>query len=265
MPNKPYPVFVSTFGFALALAFACPDVAARESSPVDDNDVHPITGPLPSDYQLNRDGSVTLRVCFNWSCAAQQSITFSADEMRGVKDFLGQCTGTSLHDRIQRLRVGIWQLQLVAQGHIPELANDREINEFDKDVEGRLDCVDSSSNTTTYLRILEDLGQLPGWTVTTPVVRNVMDFHGVHWTAVVTDRASGKNWSVDSWFRPHGHLPFVMPLADWKRDKKAWEPPFSKQNPYPETMAELCASAGPASAAATEAMPAVAGLHRDQR
>ena len=42
-----------------------------------------------------------------------------------------------------------------------------------------------------------------------------------------------------------------MPVADWKRDKKAWEPPFSTQNPYPESMAELCptsvqALAGPA-------------------
>jgi len=264
MPNKTYPVFVSTFGLvALALAFAGPDVVARESSPVDDNDVQPITGPLPSDYRLNRDGSVTLRVCFNWSCSAQQSITFSAGEMRGVKDFLGQCTGTSLHDRIQRLRVGIWQMQLVAQRHIPELTNDREINEFDKNVEGRLDCVDSSSNTMTYLKILADLGQLPGWSVTKPVVRNVMDFYGVHWTAVVTEQGTGKKWSVDSWFRPHGHLPFVMPLADWERDKKAWDPPFSNQNPYPDSMEELCPTADQASAATPGGTTTVAGLHRD--
>lgn len=251
MSNKTYPVFVSTIALTLALAVGSPDIAARDKSPADDNDVQPITGPLPADYTLNRNGSVTLRVCYNWSCAAQRWVTFSADEMQEVKDFLGQCTGTGLHDRIQRLRVGIWQMQLIAQRHIPDLANDREINEFDKGVEGRLDCVDSSSNTMTYLKILEALRQLPGWSVAKPVVRNVMDFYGVHWTAVVTDQASGKAWSVDSWFRPHGHLPFVMPVADWKRDKKAWEPPFSTQNPYPESMAELCptsvqALAGPA-------------------
>ena len=265
MSNKTYPVFVSTIGLTLALTLGSSQVAAREASPVDDNDIHPITGPLPADYELHRDGSVTLRVCYNWSCSAQKSVTFTASEIQGVKDFVAQCTGASLQDRIQRLRVGIWQMELVAQRHIPDLANDREINEFDKNVDGRLDCVDSSSNTTTYLQVLQDLGQLPGWTVTKPVVRNVMDFYGVHWTAVVTDQASGKDWSVDSWFRPHGHLPFVMPVADWKRDKKAWEPPFSKQNPYPESMAELCPSTGPASAAATGRMPAVAGLHRDQR
>ena len=244
----------------LALALGRPDVASRGESAVDDNDVQPITGPLPADYKLHRDGSVTLRVCFNWSCAAQQSVTFSASEIQGVKDFVAQCTGTSLHDRIQRLRVGIWQMQLVAQRHIPELANDREINEFDKNVEGRLDCVDSSSNTTTYLQVLKDLGQLSGWTVTKPVVRNVMDFYGVHWTAVVTDQASGKDWSVDSWFRPHGHLPFVMPVVDWKRDKKAWQPPFSTQNPYPESMAELCPAPVQAASGAAHSRAALATL-----
>jgi hypothetical protein len=263
MPNKSYPVLVATVGLTLALALGSLDIAARNTSPADDNDIQPITGPLPADYTLNRNGSVTLRVCYNWSCAAQQRVTFAADEMQAVKDFLGQCTGTGLHDRIQRLRVGIWQMQLIAQRHIPELANDREINEFDKGVEGRLDCVDSSSNTMTYLKILEALGQLPGWSVAKPVVRNVMDFYGVHWTAVVTEQGTGKKWSVDSWFRPHGHLPFVMPLADWERDKKAWEPPFSRQNPYPESMAELCPTARQASATPDGAMPTVAGLHRD--
>lgn len=200
-----------------------------------------ITRPLPADYRTNRDGSITLRVCYNWSCAAREHVTFSAADLAAVKGYLSQCTGNSLHDRVQKLRVGIWQLQMVAQKYLPQLANDREINEFDREVEGRLDCVDSSSNTTNYLRILQDLGQLPGWTVTSPEVRNLMDFHGVHWTAVVINN-DGSRWSVDSWFRPHGHLPFVMPLADWTKDKKAWSPPYNNANPYPESIQELCSA-----------------------
>lgn len=239
MLNKQYLRLAS--GAALAFAatvIALPAVAAKPR--VDDVDMRPITGPLPADYRLNRDGSVKLRICFNWSCADQKSVTFSAEDMRGVKEALGQCAGQSLHDRIQRLRVGLWQMQLVAQKHLPQLANDREINEFDRDVEGRLDCVDSASNTNTYLEILQALGQLPGWTVAAPEVRNLLQIHGVHWTAVVIDKPSGRRWSVDSWFRPHGHLPFVMPLADWGRDKKAWDPPYANANPYPESMQELC-------------------------
>lgn len=200
----------------------------------------PITGPLAADYQLHHDGSVSLRICFNWSCASDKGLTFSQADMAGVISYMAQCGGTSLYERLQRLRVGIWQMQLIAQKYLPELANDRELNEFDGDLQGRLDCVDSSSNTTTYLWILQDLAQLPGWSVTAPEVRNLFDLNGVHWTAVVMDRASGESWSVDSWFRPHGHLPFVMPLADWQKDKRAWDPPYNAQNPYPLSMRELC-------------------------
>ena len=200
-----------------------------------------VTRPLPADYRANRDGSITLRICYNWSCAARATVTFSAADLAVVKDYLSQCAGTSLYDRVQRLRVGIWQLQLIAQRHLPQLANDREINDFDKDVDGRLDCVDSSTNTSTYLRILQDLGQLPGWSVAPAEVRNLLDLHGVHWTAVVINN-DGARWSVDSWYRPHGHLPFVMPLADWSNDKKAWVPPYDKVNPYPETIQDLCSA-----------------------
>lgn len=261
MPNKTYPLFAVALGLAFSTT-GLADTPGAGSRRLIDKDAQPITRPLPSDYRFNRDGSVTLRICYNWSCAAQERVTFSSAELQGVKDFVAQCTGGNLHNRIQRLRVGIWQMQLVAQKYLPDLGNDREINEFDRDVEGRLDCVDSSSNTTTYLQILQDLGQLPGWAVAEPEVRNVLDFYGVHWTAVVTDKDSGKNWSVDSWFRPHGHLPFVMPVADWTRDKKAWDPPFNKQNPYPQSMQELCPASQQASAEPAKEETAVARLHR---
>ena len=260
MLNKSCALFAGTVGLAFAAAIsAAPSIADRPA--VEDNDVQPITGPLPANYRFNRNGSITLRVCFNWSCAEQQFVTFSADELHGVTDSLAQCNGQSLHDRIQRLRVGIWQMQLVAQRHLPQLANDREINEFDKGLEGRLDCVDRSANTNTYLEILRDLKQLPGWTVGDPQVRNLLDFHGVHWTAVVVDQASGKPWSVDSWFRPHGHLPFMMPLADWKRDKKAWDPPYDTENPYPLSIQELCPAIRQAAEDDTPENTAVATLH----
>ena len=238
---KMHPIFsVSCLALGVLLGVATAGPADAGWGRAKDDGLDPITGPLPSDYRINKDGSIRLRVCYNWTCAAREYLTFSAADIANVRSYLTQYTGDSFHDRVQRLRVGIWQLQLVAQKYLPQLANDREINEFDRDVEGRLDCVDSSTNTTTYLRILQDLGQLPGFSVTKPEVRNLLDFHAVHWTAVVTDKNDGKPWSVDSWFRPHGHLPFVMPLADWKKDKKAWDPPHNKANPYPVSIQELC-------------------------
>lgn len=198
------------------------------------------TSPLPAEYLINPDGSVTLRICFNSSCSTVEVMTFTADDLAVVREQLAHCPSEALHDRLQRIRIAVWQMEVLAQKYQPILANDRAVNDQEYGVEGRTDCVDNASNTTTFLRILEDLGELPGWSVASPRVRNRLDLNLVHWTATVIDQRSGAYWAVDSWFRPHGHLPFVMPLADWKQEEIGWEPPLDTLNPYPRFSDELC-------------------------
>jgi len=125
--------------------------------------------------------------------------------------------------------------------YIPVLANDRAVNDKDKDSEGRTDCVDNATNTTTFLRILAALGLLEGWRVADPHVRDAGSLVDVHWTAQIIDERSRDRWSVDSWFHAHGQLPFVMPLPDWTAGVKfAWESPFDRYNPYPRQVENLC-------------------------
>ncbi len=204
-----------------------------------------VSSPLAPQYRIDQHGSVTLRVCFNWSCASRQTMIFTPEDIDLLKSRMALCSGTSLEDRLQRVRIGIWQLELLAQKYQPALANDDAINEFEKGVDGRTDCVDNASNTTTYLHILRDIGELPGWTVSSPKVRSRFNLHAVHWTAVLTDVESGNQWSVDSWFRPNGHLPMVMPLQSWLDEKKAWEAPYERLNPVPGSIHELCETQQP--------------------
>jgi hypothetical protein len=198
-----------------------------------------ITRPLQPDYRIHADGSVTLRLCFNWSCASRQNLTFTATDMTGVVRQMALCSGDGLHDRLQRLRIGIWQMEDLAEKYQPLLANDEAVNNRDQERGGRMDCVDNASNTTTFLHVLRDLGLLPGWSIAAPRVRNRFSML-VHWTAVVVDRQNPESWSVDAWFRPNGHLPFVMPLADWVSGRIAWEAPFAVWNPSPRYSNQLC-------------------------
>ena len=199
-----------------------------------------VSRPLPPEYVIEPDGSVALRICFNWSCARRQILTFTPDDVALLKRHMARCPGTGLHDRLQRVRIGIWQMELLAQKYQPLLANDLAINDFEAEVDGRMDCVDNASNTTTYLHILRDLRELSGWTVSSPKVRHLFDITAVHWTAVIIDTETGLPWSVDSWYRPNGHLPMVMPLPSWIDKKKAWEPPFERLNSTPRSIDELC-------------------------
>lgn len=150
------------------------------------------------------------------------------------------CAGTTLHDRLQRVRIGIWQMELLAEKYQPLLANDQAINDFEVGIEGRTDCVDNASNSTAYLNILRDIGELRGWAIASPRVRKRFDVNAVHWTAVLIDTQSGIAWSVDSWYRPNGHLPMVMPLRSWLEEKKAWQPPFACMNSTPRAIDQLC-------------------------
>jgi len=199
-----------------------------------------VSSPISPEYVINDDKSVTLRLCFNWSCARRQTMTFTPSEIDLVKKRMATCSGSSLHDRLQRIRIGIWQMELLAEKYQPLLANDLSRNEFEEDIVGRTDCVDNSSNTTTYLEILRDIGELPGWTVSSPQVRNRFLFHLVHWSAVVIDNDNNHPWTVDSWYRPNGHLPMVMPLQDWIDEKEAWKPPFEELNVVPPSIQGLC-------------------------
>ena len=259
------PFFRSSRRFIAALFFALPLSATAQPTEKDHNNAsssHPRSPiytlstttlpteeepgawsslhPLPPVYYIHEDLSVTLRICYNWSCATRETVFFSAEEMAYVKQEMAVCTGNSLHDRLQRLRIGIWQMEEMAERFQPLLANDAAINIQDQDLVGRMDCIDNSTNSTTFLHILRDLGQIPEWSIESPEVRNLLQFELVHWTAVVTDRADGRPWSIDAWYRPNGHLPFVMTLADWSQDKFGWESPQNAFNPYPDDSKLLC-------------------------
>lgn len=214
-----------------------------EANPPDSGVIEHITSPLPSEYRLHPNGAATLRVCYNWSCAVQAQIILTPQDLADVRSEMGRCNGPSLFERLQRVRIGIWQMEVMAQKYLPDLANDLAINEQEQDLEGRTDCVDNTSNTTTFLSLLMALQALPGWRLADAAVRDRWSVD-VHWSAAITDEASGEVWTVDSWYRPHGHLPFVQPLDAWAAGERAWEPPFELLNPFPPRADELCSPEG---------------------
>lgn len=226
--------------FAMLISHAGLSVTTASSPIFDDTRGSSVSHPLPPEYVIDPDGSVALRICFNWSCARRQTLTFTPNDMALLKKHMARCPGTGLHERLQRIRIGIWQMELLAQKYQPLLTNDRAINDFEADLDGRMDCIDNATNTTTYLHILRDIRELTGWTVSSPKVRCFFDITAVHWTAVIIDTETGLPWSVDSWYRPNGHLPMVMPLTNWIDKKKAWEPPFERLNPTPHSIDALC-------------------------
>jgi hypothetical protein len=228
---------------------------AATSRPVSEGLQRSVSSPLAPDYAIGQDLSVQLRICFNWSCSRRQVMTFSPGDMAQVEAQMALCPSNQFYSRLQRLRIGVWQMELLASKYQPLLENDLGINDFESGVEGRTDCVDNATNTTTYLHILQDLHALPGWSVSPPRVRSRFNYWEVHWTAVVKDVESGKAWSVDSWYRPNGHLPMVMTLPDWLHKQLGWVSPVDQLNPTPQFSYQLCGAPRPRTLSSIEQRP----------
>lgn len=95
---------------------------------------------------------------------------------------------------------------------------DLALNEKPAEKDGQLDCKAEATNTTTYLRLLEQDGLLKWHSVQDYVVRDRF-WLIPHWTGVIEDNQSGVKYSVDSWFRKNGEPPTVVTLERWLNKK----------------------------------------------
>jgi hypothetical protein len=86
---------------------------------------------------------------------------------------------------------------------------------------GQMDCIDESSNTTTYLKMLQQEDLFRFHEVRDRSTRFGLLAGMPHTSAVIRDIASGQDYVVDSWFYDNGKLPVIMPLEEWK---SGWRP-----------------------------------------
>ena len=86
---------------------------------------------------------------------------------------------------------------------------------------GQMDCIDESTNTTTYLYMLEQAGYLKWHTLVDRSTRFGIFVGMPHTTAVIEDINTHTRYAVDSWFFNNGIPPAIIKLSAWK---KGWDP-----------------------------------------
>jgi len=86
---------------------------------------------------------------------------------------------------------------------------------------GQMDCIDESTNTTTYLYMLEQAGYLKWHSLIDRSTRFGIFFGMPHTTAVIEDNHTHTRYAVDSWFFDNGIPPAIIKLSVWK---KGWDP-----------------------------------------
>ncbi|MGH8729855.1 MAG: hypothetical protein ACREV9_17240 [Burkholderiales bacterium] len=155
-----------------------------------------------------------LSICYNYGCAATTKIALSAPELVRVNALFRE-TPDAASERV-KLGEAIALMQSFAARKTPT-RNDRPGNYADDIVDGRMDCIDHSKNSTTYLNFLQSAGLLKHHRVLPPVMRAPWIVN-VHWAARIVD-AEGREFAVDSWSSERDTPVPIVPLQAWLKGR----------------------------------------------
>lgn len=156
-----------------------------------------------------RADEVTL--CYNYGCHAKAQVNFSEAQLAPLQLALA-AAGDAAAERAAISTV-IGRMYAIAGEQTP-VWRDKGGNFADSGQDGQMDCIDHSSNTYTFLSLLELHGWLRFHQVLEPV-RRIRFLVAVHWAARVRDKATQQAYAVDSWYVDNGRPALVIPVGDW--------------------------------------------------
>lgn len=210
-----------------------------------------LPGILTIMVAMSAHAASPVTLCYNYGCAARAQLRFASDELDAIDARL-RAAGSAAEER-EVLAGVLGSLYRIAGERTPVSA-DRAGNLGDQGENGRMDCIDHSTNTTALLELLATRGSLRYHKVLAPARRT--RFILQHYSAVIEEIAPpaplaapaevpdhvglllflcdcpevladiprppapppgdpGAQFAVDSWFVDNGEPAVVLPLADW--------------------------------------------------
>ena len=176
-----------------------------------------VTDPAPERFS----------VCHGGTCAIISQVELDESQWAEIAAVFASSAGSAQEERA-RIAEAIGRFETVV-GAITDTSDDRPGNQI---VKGKgwwtqMDCIDESTNTTTYLRMLVKAGFVRWHRVENRVTRGWFLRGWPHTTAVVSEVKTGVRWAVDSWFFENGRPPVIVPLELWKTGWRPEKPPVA--------------------------------------
>lgn len=156
----------------------------------------------------------TLSICFDFGCKSRQDVYIHTPEWRVVEELLGESKSPA--DERTRIAEAVAYMERIV-GAMSPTGRDRGGNAFPTgDASGQMDCIDESTNTTSYLTLFQKRGLLRWHRVIDPVYRapQILD---QHWAARIENVSTEEQFAVDSWFDDNGLPPRIQEVEAWKQ------------------------------------------------
>lgn len=158
-------------------------------------------------------------VCYGHTCQQLVNRSLYPETWRSIIEPLGVPLPTPVAERAA-IATTISNMETTV-GVLTGTSQDRGGNLAGFGLSGQMDCIDESTNTTTYLTMLGDNGLLKHHIVLDRATRFGLFVGAPHSTAVIEEIGTGQRFAVDSWFYDNGQPPAIVELHEWK---SGWEP-----------------------------------------
>ena len=217
-----YPSFTTPLLISLSFVFC---LAACTSQPYAEQAIKPISNP--SNLQNLTENSNkpfiahpqpdNYSICLHNTCSDIAFVSLSDVQWQNIENLFFPKSSSAQQER-QQIKQAIALLETYT-GQQTGSFRDKAKNDLSAGVQGQMDCIDEATNSTVYLRLLQN-AQLMTWH--TQSSRTSRGFLFVpHNTATIVEINSQQRFAVDSWFEANGELPYIVPLAKWEA---GWEP-----------------------------------------
>lgn len=157
-----------------------------------------------------------VNICYNYGCYSKAQVAYSERQLDALHQLLA-AAGDAAAERAA-VSVAIGRMYRIAGEQTP-IWRDKGGNYADGGVDGQMDCIDHSTDTDVFLRLLEAHGWLRFHEVLAPL-RRTRFIIALHWAARIRERGTQQAYAVDSWYFDNGHPAAVIAIEDWLDGKR---------------------------------------------
>jgi len=150
-------------------------------------------------------------ICYNYGCYAKAPVEYGEALLEPLHRLLAAAADAPAERRAISAVIG--RMYAIAGEQTP-VWRDKGGNYADAGENGKMDCIDHSTNTSAFLRLLAARGWLRFHDVLEPLMRRRYVF-AEHWAARIRERETQQVYIVDSWFFDNGHPAAIFALEDW--------------------------------------------------
>ncbi len=156
-------------------------------------------------------------ICYGFDCSRRQQVGLTPSQWQDIREIFTPPAADAEQERAL-IRHAIAHMETLV-GVLTGTWMDKGGNTAGSGQPKQMDCIDESTNTTTYLSLFRQDGLL-AWHEVAERASRAKWILDIHWTGVIREPASGQSYAVDSWFLDNGEPPYIQRLEEWKAKKR---------------------------------------------